>query len=934
MKHVLLSALFMPTVLLMAPVAAAVAQSSLVTGTVTDNRSVLPGATVKVEGTGVTATTDFKGQFTLPQMKPGDYKVSITFLGYAPYTKSVHVNASGLVDMGDLQLVTSTKNIEVIQVKGAIQRGEMLALNSQKSNDTMINVISASDIGKLPDRNAAEAVQRIPGVSIERDQGEGRFVAIRGLPAEWNSATLNGNRIPTAEEETTSRAAAFDFFPSDMIEYVEVTKALTPDMEGDAIGGSVNFITRKAATKRTLKVDAAVGTHDLAPDGRDYSANILYGDRSENDRFGFILNANIWKRDWATDNFEPRRDSDGGIYRLELRDYTGRRETYGFSGGVEYELDSGKIYAAGMYGSLRDDETHYKHRYRFDKARIEQQSIRNELITEMSGFEFGGEHFIGDSSTLDWQLATYVNEFSYGSKPSADDASYFVMRFDQKNVSYEGLEDRGEGNNAYNQVDGGTDSGHWPSTHLPSTFKMDPNEMKLSWVELYKINVKERDNLVAQLNFEHFLTEDISIKSGLKYRDKERNARFADEFYKWDDTKGNIPVLADFVLSDQPGRSDYLSDSPIDYQAQFSQVADTDVLAQFWNENRDNFILDEDESALVSNGGALGRHFDVSEQHYSAYAMVNWDINEQWLLVSGLRLTDTRTEVRGYTYLADEGVLKPSNEKKNYLAVLPSLHLKYSSDELTNWRLALTRSFSRPDFGALSPGSTYSEADNELNSGNPQLDPTYSNNVDFIYEHFFESVGVVSAGLFYKDIKAPIFMDSVFGDYEGRSGVVINKPQNGDNASLWGAEFAFNRSLGFINDSLESFGVMANYTWLDSKMKVPGREDSTQIPRQADQLYNLSVYFDNNHYSARLALNHKGAYIESHGKNTDFDSYYGAYSSLDFSASYSFSAKAQFYLELNNLTDEPLKYYLGNENRPLQVEYYGVRGMLGFSYTF
>lgn len=841
---------------------------------------------------------------------------------------------SGLVHMGELQLVRPNDSIEVIEVTGAIQRGEMLALNTQKNNDTMINVISASDIGKLPDRNAAEAVQRIPGVSIERDQGEGRFVAIRGLPAQWNSATLNGNRIPTAEEETTSRATAFDFFPSDMIEYVEVTKALTPDMEGDAIGGSVNFITRKAATKRTLKVDAAVGTHEQAHDGRDYSANILYGDRSESGRLGFILNANIWKRDWATDNFEPRRDSDAGIYRLELRDYTGSRETYGFSGGVEYELDNGEVYATGMYGSLRDDETHYKHRYRFDKARIEQQSIRNELVTEMQGFELGGEHFIGDSSVLDWQLATYVNEFSYGDKPSSDDASYFVMRFDQKNVPYTGLDDRGEGNNAYNQIDGGSDHGDWPSTHLPEGFQMNPKEMALSWVELYKVDVKERDKLVAQLNFEHFLTDDLSIKSGIKYRDKARQARFADEFYRWDNSKGDVPVLADFVLADQPGRADYLSNSPVDYQAQFAQVADTDRLAQFWNTHRDSFILDEDESALVSNGGALGRHFDVSEQHYSAYAMANWEINEHWLLVSGVRLTDTRTKVSGYTYLKDKAEVKPSTEKKSYLSVLPSLHLKYSPDELTNWRLALTRSFSRPDFGALSPGATYSEADNELNSGNPQLNPSYSTNIDLLYEHFFESVGVISAGLFYKDISDPIFMDSVIGDYEGRSGVSINKPQNGDDASLWGAEFAFNHSLSILHDSLESFGVMANYTWLDSSMTVPGRGETTQIPRQADKLYNVSVYFDNSQFSARLALNYKGDYIESHGKNANFDSYYGAYSSLDFSASYSFSAQAQLYIELNNLTDESLQYYLGNESRPLQVEYYGMRGMLGFSYRF
>ncbi|MFT5788521.1 MAG: TonB-dependent receptor [Shewanella sp.] len=919
---------------LLAPSVMVSAQTSQVMGTITDEYSPLPGAKVTIEGSDIVATTDFKGRFSLTQLAPGAYRLKVTYLGFEPQVKEINVNSQGLLQLGEITLLPQHSKMEVLQVRGAIQRGEMLALNSQKNSDTMINVISANEIGKLPDRNAAEAVQRIPGVSIERDQGEGRFVAVRGLPAQWNSATLNGNRIPTAEEETVSRATAFDFFPSDMIEFVEVTKALTPDQEGDAIGGNVNFITRKAATKQTFKFNAALGQHQQFDDGTDYSANALYGDRTEDGKLGFIVNANLWKRDWATDNYEPRRDSDAGIYRLELRDYTGTRETYGVSGAAQYELDNGKLYVSGMYGSLRDDELHYKHRYRFDKSRIELQHIRNELITEMTGFELGGEHYIGDASSLDWQLANYVNDFHYGNVPSADDASYFVVRFDQKNVAYQGLEDRGQGNNAYNLIDGGKDDGRWPSTHLDTNFRMDPASMKLSWVELYKVAVTERDNIVAQINFKHDLNESLRLKFGLKYRDKERDADFADEFYRWDETKGSVPVLADFTLSDQPGRKDYLADSGIDYQGQFSQVADPSALAAFWQQNKNNFILDQDESEMLSNGGGLGRNFDVAEQHISAYGMASWDINEQWFLLTGLRLTQTRTKVSGYNYIVDEKRLVAAKETKDYLSILPALHLKYSPNELTNWRLALTRSFSRPDFGALSPGASYSEADNELNSGNSQLEPTYSDNLDLLYEHFFEEVGVVSAGLFYKKIQDPIFMDTIIGDYKGKSGININQPKNGDDASLWGAELTLNHSFSFIHESLSNFGAMANYTWMDSSMSLPKRDDTSRIPRQAKQLYNVSLYFDNNEFSARMALNHKGDYIESHGKNASFDSYYGAYTSVDFSATYTITPRAQVYLEVNNLTDEPLKYFQGDKSRPLQVEYYGVSGMLGFSYGF
>jgi len=911
------------------------AQESRLEGVIKDATANLRGAQIHVLGSKFTTTTDYQGHFELNQLPLGKHQIEISYLGYQSKIIDIEITQDGIKDLGILTLSGEYSEIEEVVALGQIQRGEMAAANSQKQANRIINVISADGIGKLPDRNAAEAVQRIPGISIERDQGEGRFVAVRGLPSQWSSASINGDRLPTAEEETTSRATAFDFFPSELIEFVEVSKAITPDMEGDAIGGNVNFITKKAPDSQMLKVSVAGGKNQLA-DGGNYSANVLYGDRSENDKFGFLVNATAWKRDWATDNYEPRRGNDGlGIRRLELRDYTGTRETYGLNGSMEYKLEQGKISASAMYGTLIDDETHYKHRMRFDKDRVEVQHIRNELITQMTGFELQGEHYFGFDTTFDWKLSSYENEFRYGNTPNANDNSYFVVRFDQKNVGYEGLEDRGTGKNyAYNSVDGGTDPWNNISNHLPNGFSMDPSQTKLSWVELYKVAVNEKDKIVAQANLAYQLDESLEVKFGVKFRDKERNASYADEFYAWDETKGDTPTLADFNLSDQPGRNDYLDELNNNYHNQFSQVANTNDLADFWNENKQNFILDKSESALIENGGALGRNFDVNESHTSVYGMATYQYGDNWELLSGLRLTQTDTKVSGYTYLTDENKVVATEQSNDYLSVLPALHIKYSSDDYTNYRLALTRSFARPDFGALSPGATYSEADNQLKSGNPELDPTYSNNLDLMVEHFFDGVGVVSAGVFYKDIQDPIFQASSIGNYKSQQGVNIVRPENGASAWLGGVEMTFNRDLGFLANELEYFGIMANVTLMDSQMSIPDRDDKVSIPRQADNLYNFTVYFDNNDFTARLAINHKGEYIQEHGSEQQSDSFYGDNTSVDFSASYFLSENAMVFLELNNLTNEPLKYYLGNEDRPLQVEYYGVRGMLGVTYSF
>jgi TonB-dependent receptor len=595
-----------------------------------------------------------------------------------------------------------------IVVTGAIVSGEMKSIEAQRKADNIVNVLTSDGIGRLPDRNAAEAVQRLPGVAIERDQGEGRFVAVRGLPSQWNSTLINGNRLPTAEEETTSRATAFDFFPSELIEQVVVAKAITPDMEGDAIGGSVNFITKTAPDKRVLQVTAG-GNYGEKSGKAGYLASALYGDRLGDGKFGFVLSGTYYKRHWATDNYEPRRGSDGiGITRLELRDYTGDRETIGLNGAMEYAFDDGsKLYARGIYGKLKDDETHYKHRLNFASNRIEVQNIFNTLITELSGGEVGGVHMLnGDGDAkFDWKVSRYENLFRYGDTPDGRDNSYFVVRFDQRNVGYQGLENRGAGNLAYNEIDGGSDPADAISNHLPSGFQMDPSLTRLANVELYKIRVKESDRIVLEGNLTLPASDTLTFKAGAKYRDKLRDATFEDLFYTWNPAAGPVPTLADFPLIGQPRGTEFLDELAIgkQYGGQFSQVVSKQDLVDWYLANRGNLVLDEAGSATAANGGALGRTFRLYEKQTAGYVMGTWTPSDALTVLGGVRLEHTKTTVAGQVLV--NGALENARQSNDYLSILPSLHLTYRFDGDTNLRAAITRSFARPDFGDLAPAA-------------------------------------------------------------------------------------------------------------------------------------------------------------------------------------------------------------------------------------
>ncbi|UTW44195.1 TonB-dependent receptor [bacterium SCSIO 12696] len=840
------------------------------------------------------------------------------------------------------QLVMAESNsdqvIEEVRVLGHIVRGQMKALSEQRNSNRIVNVVAADGIGKLPDRNAAEAVQRIPGVSIERDQGEGRFVAVRGLPSQWASTTLNGDRLPTAEEETITRATAFDFFPSELIESVEVSKAVTADMEGDAIGGAVNFITRTAPEEEVLSFTAGTGYSEKAEDG-GHALNLTYGNRILDDKLGFIVNVSKWERDWATDNFEPRRTGSlGGIRRLELRDYTGTRDTVGFNGAMEYVFDNGDtVFARANYGTLDDDETHYKHRYRFDKDRVELQNIHDILITELTGYQIGGEHQLAETTRLNWQLSTYENEFRYGDLPDAENNSYFVTRFDQTNVGYVGLEDRGDGKNlAYNVIDGGTDEPFGVNTHLPSGYVADPTQASLKSVELYKVFVNEKDKAVLQFDLTTEASDTVEWKYGFKYRDKERISRFTDEFYVWNEDRAGraAPLLSDFNLMDQPGRNDFFSgDIDTNASADFFQVVSREELVQFWADNQQFFDLSPEsdgDTVLVPNG----RNFDVEEEQMAVYGMATWNYSENITVVGGLRLEQTTTDVFGQQrVVTDSGEsIEDFSDSNDYLSVLPSLHIKYAINDDSNVRFALTRTFARPDFGSLTPSATLDSADGEVDIGNPNLDPTYSWNLDLLYERYLGNLGVVSAGLFHKEISDPIYSSREQGQFRGND-VDIVSFANGASGSLTGLELAFNNSLEFIDPALENFGFQTNLTLMDSEFTLPDGRVAA-VPRQADELYNMAVYYDNGVFAARIALNHKGEYIEQYGSDANSDRIYGDYTSLDVTTTWNITDNMLVYLEANNINNEPLIYFIGNEARPAQVEFYGTRAQLGFKYSF
>lgn len=907
-----------------------------------DQKESLIGASILIDGSSAGAITDMNGSFFLPNIKKGKYTLKISYVGYQQQSVDVSVDAGQVCSLDTLQLSPDAIQLEGAVIYGSIVRGELKAMNLKKNSVRIVDVIASDGIGKLPDRNAGEAVQRIPGISLERDQGEGRFVSVRGLPSQWSASTLNGDRIPTAEEETTSRATAFDFFPSELIDMVEVSKAITPDMEGDAMGGNVNFITKTSPDKRLLNITLGSGYNNKAKKPM-LNGNIVFGDRSEDGKLGFIANASYWSRGWATDNYETRGNGID-IDRLELRDYEGTRSTLGLNFATDYKPnDKVKLYLKGMYGSLNDDELHYKMRYRFDKynaenktMRVELQNIHNILQTALYGFELGGEFNLSSKTELDVKLARFDNSFHYGDVPNNEDQSYTVLQFCQNNVP---VDDPSAfiGKATRFGIDGGKENRDFISSHVAGG-ALDPSKFQFQTFDLYHINVRETDRIVAQLNLKSKPAENFELKAGAKFRDKERKAIFHDTFYLWDESTGvQAPTLNSYNLTAHPNVGNFLSENGSPYgRNPFVDVVRKKDIDKFWDNNRSYLKVDEESSALLSNGGANGRNFNIYEQHTAGYVMGTWNLSPSFTLIGGFRGEYTHMKTEGYITEIGEthNVIKPVTKKNDYFQLLPMLHARWVASDKFRLKAAVTRTFARPDFGSLVAGGSYMAQDNEYFLGNPELKPTKATNIDLMSELYLGGIGAITAGVFYKQIQDPIFNNTVTKEsYEGHTNVRVSQDMNGDNAYLYGLEIGVNKKLDFLPGAWNGFGITGNYTYMHSEMTIPGREDKVRIPRQADHLFNACLYYEYKGFSIRGALNYKGAFIMNHGENKDVDEYFGAYTSLDFNASYKFNPHFMVYVEGNNLLNKPMEYYYGVKERVSQVEYYGIRGQVGLKFT-
>jgi TonB-dependent receptor len=928
------------------------AQNGIIKIKVLDEQKLnLPGANVSLDNKKYVAISDNSGVATFYNVPGGKHVVTIAYLGYKDYSKTIESSGSVIEITANLESgVTILSNVIVL---GDRLKGQAKALNQQKNSDNITNIISADQIGRFPDANIGDAIKRVPGITMQNDQGEARNIIVRGMGPEFNSVTLNGERIPSAEGD--NRRIQMDLIPADMIQTVEVSKTLTADMDADAIGGSVNLVTRSAPNGKRFSATIAGGYNPIRSSFIG-TINFITGARFAKNKLGYVVSGSFNRNEFGSDNLEAVWSKDGNgkpyVSDHDLRIYDLIRIRRSATATLDYKISPlHTIFVTGSYNWRDDKENRFRLRHRL-------RGDDTDLIYDPSG-----------------NITGYNNgEVLRQTKGGASGGRVDDRRLEDQRVRSLAI----KGDHVFGKLK--TD---W-SVQFARASEVRPNER---YISMGRRSITVNQDISDPMR--PYLTDNTALSAYT--RRNELTEQFQDQFERDVNAKLNFELPAS-IISGQTGRlkfgarlrtkekvrdNNFFEYTPIGTNAQnFTNISIMPLVdkttSEFYVGRRfaaglfvspgflgglnfkNTALFDEDDAPAEYLSG----NYSAKETITAGYVELKQDFTDKLSANIGARIERTNIDYTGNIVEDGDQFKGIATFKNSYTDFMPNLNIRYKVDNNTVVKGAITRSIARPRYYDLVPFFNINPNDQELSAGNPKMEPVRSWNVDLMFEKYYKSVGLISGGIFYKNIDR-FFYTYVDQRYTQAAFTndfpTINNPiaagdlwqftqrRNGDGASILGFEVAAQRQLDFLPGIWKGFGVYFNYTYTYSK--ADGIYDGSgvlvrnnvKLPGAAPHIFNFSLSYENKKFVGRISANYTSAYVDDSddaGYNADAfnDRFYDKQFFLDFNASYAISPKTRIFTEANNLTNQPLRYYQGDKSRTAQLEYYGPRFNFGLKF--
>jgi TonB-dependent receptor len=920
--------------------ASAQGSKGTIRGRVTDpSGGALVGAQVILEQNGVSVVSDAQGQFFINNLEPGTYTVEVSYVGFTPVQKDVVV-AAGQTQSFDTKLEVQSVNLEVL-VTTERAAGEAAAINRERIADDIVQVLPADVIRSLPNANMADALGRLPSVSIERDEGEGKYVQVRGTAPRLTNTTIDGVNVPSPESGV--RQIKFDAIPADLVESVEISKTLQANQDADGIGGSINLVTKTASERPTVALSGMGGYMPILGGRPQYETAGTIGQRfGREKRLGLLFGGTY---DWSgrgIDDIEPVSDlNNGALWKdsIDVREYRYYRTRWGLASSADYKLGEGSnIYARLLYSDFQNygDRWVYSFNDNTPTANLLggnggtpsfNNSDRRPDIA-IGRLLIGGKH-VQTSTWFSWDAAVSRSR----DVNNAGGQANFDSTLASSNCQFDPAATR----DIYRP--------QWtPACYAEAS---DPSTFTLNRTQV-------GHGLTAQLNLQatgavakryHIGSRQATIEVGGRFR----NA------HKFDDTYNvRFKPTGTVLLSQFPNaftNSNYYDGSyKLGYNPSYQAVRD------FINSNLAAFNVSSTQGVDPAN-------YSLRERVSAGYVMNTIDFSSRVRVVAGVRFEGTQLDTVSF----DQGTNSLSDKASgSYVKVLPSVSLRYAFTPNTNLRLVYGRGLSRPDPQDIAQSVTFTtnsspgSQKNTATLGNPNLKAETGDNFDVLVEHYLNPFGMISAGYFYKRLSDPIVTQSfVLQNFQPSpiappGTYTVTQPINAGDAWISGFEAAYLQHLTFLPGKLAGLGISANYGYTASQANgLPGRSDHPRLLRNAPNTWNISPTYDRGRVSLRVGLSYNQANIAFYSyqdgtpsldgtpssvtagglKGPFGDGYFYSHLQVDAQGSVRLAHGLNFIMYGLNLTNEVFGFYQGSPEFMIQREYYTPTIAAGFRWS-
>ncbi|HWY44564.1 MAG TPA: TonB-dependent receptor [Candidatus Sulfotelmatobacter sp.] len=917
---------------------------------------VLQGAQVTLDPGGDTAVSDVLGEFRISGLDAGNYTVKITYVGFKTFTKAVTLSAGQTTSL-EAQLALESVDLEVV-VTAERGSAEIEAVNRERTADNIVQVLPADVIRSLPNANMADALGRLPSVTIERDEGEGKYVQVRGTEPRLTNTTIDGINVPSPESGV--RQIKFDAIPADIVESVEINKTLQANMDGDGIGGSINLVTKTAGERPTVNVSGMGGYTPIMGGRNLVETASTVGQRFGADKkFGLLIGGTY---DWngrGIDDIEPVPDiatlAGGSTARyfeaIDVREYRYYRSRWGLAGSGDYKLgDGSNIYVRGLYSDFHNYGDRWVYSFTDNTPGILLDGANGCATDPVTGVTVQpctgvpsfnaqirrpdyaiGSLLLGGRHVLSTTWYTWDISASRSSQTGqvGDRTASFNSTLPTSSCQY----DLANTKNVYTP--------QWTPTCFTEAYT-NQSTMPLSRMQV-------NHGLTAQLNLQftgamakryHIGSHLSTIEFGGKFRNANKFANtFTDSFFPTG-AGANI-TLADF--SNGFTNSDYYQGAyKLGPNPKFSDIFKAFAADQA--ASAANYSLSEDISS----------QFGLVEKVSAGYVMNSIDFNKI-RLVAGVRFEGTNLATSAPILDPDGNFIGTSKANGSYVKVLPSASIRYAIKNNTNLRLVYSRGLSRPDPQDIAQALSVDSTSNPVlvSLGNPNLKAETADNVDVLLEHYINPFGMITAGYFYKNLTDPIvsresiITSGTFGNGACTPTVTcrVTQPLNAGSAWINGFEIAYLQHLTFLPRMLSGLGISANYGYTASRASLGpdfGRSDHPRLLRNAPHTWNISPTYDRGPVSIRVGLSYNDANIAAYQfsdgtpggiKGPFGDNYFYPHLQVDAQGSVRLKHGLSFVMYGLNLNNEVFGFYNGSKQYMLQREYYRPTVAAGFRWN-